>query len=436
MTTHPALPDHPLRFALNNELHARPFPELTAPCRAAYLVIKVPEKAVDRDRSLDRAHLLALLDRYGAPHPAPEANHYTGQIGGSFLKWEMHTEFASYTIFSNDVAEVPFDASVFSIFPRDWMADAPGTVLTSALVRIEKLDEENTLASILETSAKSWFVPESLAVSSVAENEAVISGDFRIDENGHIRFAVFTQPQISPRRLGRVVQRLLEMETYKSAAMLTLPVAHEISRKVAQLDQDLTGTVQQMSEFPGEDQTEALHSLLEMAAKLAYLTSSSAFRFGAADAYAAIVDKRITALREERVIGKQMFSEFMMRRFDPAMRTCRSAQARLQDITLRAEQAANLLRTRVDVQTEEQNHEVLQKMDRRAELQLRLQQTVEGLSVVAITYYAVSLAGYVLAPLAKHFELDKTTLMALVTLPVLGVVYAAMRRIHHKVKKG
>jgi uncharacterized membrane-anchored protein len=33
-------------------------------------------------------------------------------------------------------------------------------------------------------------------------------------------------------------------------------------------------------------------------------------------------------------------------------------------------------------------------MDRRAKLQLRLQQTVEGLSVAAITYYSAGLVGY------------------------------------------
>ncbi len=133
--------------------------------------------------------------------------------------------------------------------------------------------------------------------------------------------------------------------------------------------------------------------------------------------------------------GKQLFSEFMMRRYDPAMRTCRSAQARLADLSMRAERAANLLRTRVDVQTEEQNHEVLKQMDRRAELQLRLQETVEGLSVVAIGYYAVSLAGYFLTPIAKNFGIDKTTVLAAVTVPILLIVYLGMRRIHHKVAK-
>jgi uncharacterized membrane-anchored protein len=125
----------------------------------------------------------------------------------------------------------------------------------------------------------------------------------------------------------------------------------------------------------------------------------------------------------------------MMRRFDPAMRTCRSAQARLADLSARAERAANLLRTRVDVANQQQNVEVLKAMDRRAALQLRLQETVEGLSVVAISYYAVNLAAGVLAPVAEPAGLDKTELLALLTIPVVVVVWFMVRRIRARLAR-
>ncbi len=48
----------------------------------------------------------------------------------------------------------------------------------------------------------------------------------------------------------------------------------------------------------------------------------------------------------------------------------------------------------MSVTREEQNQKILGSMDRRANLQLRLQQTVEGLSVAAITYYIVGLVYY------------------------------------------
>ena len=129
--------DHPLRYTLANELHARPFPSVDAPSRAAYLAIKPATNAAGRDRAKDRAHLIELLDRFGAQHPTPDATHYFGTIGKHELKWESHTEFVTFTVFGEGVAERPFDAATFGVFPEDWLANAPGTRVTSALIRIE-----------------------------------------------------------------------------------------------------------------------------------------------------------------------------------------------------------------------------------------------------------------------------------------------------------
>jgi uncharacterized membrane-anchored protein len=423
----PSLEHHPDRYRLANELHARPFPELTPPCRAVHLAIMPEASSAERDRELDLAHLIALLDRYGAPHPAPGASHYSGALGRGFLKWELHTEFVTYTIFAAGVADQPFSGEVFRIFPADWLAAAPGKVVASALVRVETATPELVERRLGEDFLK-WFVPESLAVSRVVDGEAVIAGDFRIDENGHSRFAALVRPEIGARRLGRIVQRVLEIETYKSMAMLALPQARAVSAAVARLDGELAGIVARMASTGGEE-AETLDHLLRMAAEIEYLSASSAFRFGAAGAYEAIVHQRIHVLREERIGGRQLFSEFMMRRFDPAMRTCRSAKERLAELSGRAERAANLLRTRVDVNNQAQNVEVLRKMDRRAALQLRLQETVEGLSVVAISYYAVNLAAGVFGPVTEPAGLEKAELLALLTVPVLVLVWLMVRRI-------
>jgi uncharacterized membrane-anchored protein len=430
---HLALEDHPDRFRLMNELHARPFPELTPPCRAAFLAIKEPGEAADRDRDRDRAHLTALLDRYGAPHPPPGADHYSGPLGRGFLKWELHTEFMTFTLFADRVEDVPFAGEVFELFPADWLATAPGRVVTSGLVRVEVADAA-AAERIIDDDLPRWFVLESLAVSRVVDGEAVIAADFRIDERGHGRFAVLARPEIGRRRLGRIVQRLLEIETYKAMALLTLPTARQVAAAVARIDRELTGVVAKMAAERGRE-AETLDDLLRIAAEIEHLASTSAFRFGAAEAYAAIVNQRIQVLREERIGGRQLFAEFMMRRFDPAMRTCRSAKERLAELSARAGRAANLLRTRVDVANQAQNVEVLKAMDRRAALQLRLQETVEGLSVVAISYYAVNLAAGALAPVAEPAGLAKAELLALLTVPVVVVVWFMVRRIRARIAR-
>ncbi len=419
----PPIKDHPLRYPMSNELHARPFPTLNAPARAAYLALAsdAPDKAAER------AHLIALLDRYGAPHPQPDATHYSGQIGKNMLKWESHSEFVTYTIFGDGNAIPPFEASTFAMFPEDWLSNAPGTRITSALIRIEQSDGDDGIID----KTQDWFVPESLAISRVLEDELIIASDFRIDPAGHMRMAVFARPDTGGRRIGRVVQRLCEIETYKAMAMLGLATSRDMGRELSQLDTQLSALVSQLnSEELNSDET--LGQLLRISAALENAVAQSAYRFGATRAYEAIVNQRIFILREDRFMGRQTFGEFMMRRFDPAMRTVESTQTRLQSLTNRAARASDLLRTRVDVERSAQNQDLLTSMDQRADLQLRLQQTVEGLSVVAITYYAVNLALYLLGPVEKIYGVSKVYLAAGVTPLVLLLVWWMVRRIRSK----
>jgi uncharacterized membrane-anchored protein len=416
--------DHPHRYALANELHARPFPALKVPCRAAYLAVKSPGDSAARDKSADRAHLLALLDRYGAPHPQPEATHYFGQIGKYQLKWESHTEFVTYTIFSDGVADRPFDGASFDVFSKDWLAQMPGVRITSALIRVEETTDDDMIRKCVDE----WFVAESLAVARVVDDNAVVAGDFRIDEAGHLRFAVFARPGTGERRVGRIVQRLCEIETYKTMAMLGLTEARGLNDEISGIEDSLSSLTGDMS-AGSTAAADTLSDLLNASARLENLITKSSFRFGATGAYEAIVNQRVKVLREERFNGRQTFAEFMMRRFDPAMRTVKASEKRLNSMAGRAQRAGNLLRTRVDVERSAENKALLQSMDRRADLQLRLQATVEGLSVVAISYYAVNLAAYLSYPVTQALGLSKgITLAGLTPFVVLGV-YLGVRQI-------
>ncbi|SMX38056.1 DUF3422 family protein [Octadecabacter ascidiaceicola] len=419
-----SIKDHPLRYAMANELHARPFPALAAPCHAAYLAIKPAQDAAGRDRSADMAHLKALLDHYAAPHPEEGATHYFGQIGRHILKWESHTEFVTYTIFEEGVRDTPFDFAAFAMFPESWLASAPGTRVTSALIRVEQQTGD---AGITKKLAD-WFVPESVAVSRVLDDDAVIAGDFRIDAAGHIRIAVFARPETGERRVGRVIQRLCEIETYKAMSMLGFSRSRDLSRDMGTIDGRLSALTEALS-GPLESTEDTLDALLQISGELEALSARSTFRFGATQAYETIVNQRIEVLREERFLGRQTFGEFMMRRFDPAMRTVASTKARLDAMGRRAIRASDLLRTRVDVERSAENKALLQSMDRRADIQLRLQETVEGLSIVAISYYAVNLAANIAAPFAYDLGLGEKTLKAVLTPLVILGVWMMVRRI-------
>ncbi len=417
--------DYPERYALTGELHARPFPSLNAPSTAVFLAIKKHEDAANRDKAEDLKHLIALLDHYGAPRPDANATHYYGEMGKYWLKWEQHTELVTYTVFRDDISERAFDPAEFDVFPDYWLNDAPGGRITSALLRImAKPETEAEINNLLGD----WFVPESLAVANVLDNAAVVASDFRIDSAGHLRIALFKDDSCGMRRTGRIVQRLCEIETYKSASMLGFSMTRWLAPQLNDLDNKLTELMAQMR-GPAVMAEDTLHALLDISVELETLAVKTAFRFGATGAYQAIVGQRIEALREERFMSRQGFAEFMMRRYEPAMRTVQSSENRLQTLSARAIRAAELLRTRVDVERSAQNQEILASMDKRADLQLRLQRTVEGLSVVAISYYAVSLAGYLLYPVADAMGVSKGVLTAVVTLPVVGAVWMMVRRL-------
>jgi len=230
------------------------------------------------------------------------------------------------------------------------------------------------------------------------------------------------------------MQRLCEIETYKSMSMLGLARARAIREEMSALERRLAALVAAMSdEAVAAERT--LADLLSICSALERMIAETTFRFGATAAYERLVNQRVEVLREAGFEGRQTFGEFMMRRFDPAMRTVKSTEGLLESMSDRALRAAELLRTRVDVERSAQNQKVLESMDRRSDLQLRLQHTVEGLSVVAISYYAVNLVLYVIGPLEKAAGMSKPLLAAVVTPAVFLAVFAMVRRIRKRMEK-
>lgn len=420
--------NHPLRQALAEELHARPFQQMMAPGQTLMLAFKLPSGAAERDHDADRAHLIALLDLYGAPAPAPEARQHIADLEGFRLKWECHTEFVTYMLLGQSETGL-FAGGLTRHIPQDWIDAAPGKVIAAADVELIAAPTSNP-AEVLTPDLLGAFDQESLAVSQILDGNALVLGDFRLDDRGFTRFAAVVTGETGPRRLGRAVQRLLEIEIYRTMAMLALPAARSVARRLTEIERALADLATCVTEQGQGQQTDdvLLSDLSGLAAEIEKLAADTSFRMEAAGAYGDIVSDRIDLLNETPIRGRQQFREFMLRRFEPAMRTILAARERQATLSDRAARLAELLRTRVNVQLEAQNQQVLERMDSRAALQLRLQETVEGLSVVAISYYSVSLVGYLVAPVAKGLGLDKTAMLAVLTIPVVLGVWWFVRR--------
>ena len=117
------------------------------------------------------------------------------------------------------------------------------------------------------------------------------------------------------------------------------------------------------------------------------------------------------------------------------MNTCATVSQRLHDLSERVAQASSLLATRVGIVRERQNQALLASMDRRARLQLRLQQTVEGLSVAAIVYYSAGVVGYLAkAGMAGGLPLNAELLTG-ISVPLLAALaILAVRRARRRIE--
>ncbi len=281
---------------------------------------------------------------------------------------------------------------------------------------------------------RQWLDPTRTVASSVLGGSVIIAGDFLVTAQGWTRFVVFADPATGPGRLGRMVQQLLDIETYRAMAMLGYPRARQLHGKLAQVEPRIVELVAELGDEarPAE---EALHDLLLVTGDLEALAMQHGFRAGATRAYDAIVTDRLRVLDEKRYAGMQLIREFLNRRYLPAIRTVESAQARLLRRLEQVDRASDLLRTRVDVARQAQNQGLLESMDRRAETQLRLQHTVEGLSVVAISYYALGLLGYVVAPVVDATGIEEAWFMALLAPLVLLVAWLGMRWVRSRIHK-
>ena len=421
-----ALTEHPGRRALAGEVHARPYEQLVAPVRASHVAI-LHHGLTATD---ERAFLTELLVAHGVEPPGENAAHLSRDLGALRLKWERHSEFSTYTFLRFDPFDHPFAAPALELAPTDWLERMPGAVIAALHVAVDKGSHSSDGLSAL-------FDGNMLIGSKVLGGAGEAWTDFRLHADGFGR-ALVLDHGLSRGQIGRLLQRLVEIETYRMMALLAFPVARHAFAEVGRMDRALADIVTELADPEVEqNDRELLDRLTALSAEAERLDADTSFRLSAARAYYDIVTRRIDELREDRIAGVQTIDEFIDRRLAPAMRTCETAAERQQLLGRRAARAGDLLRTRVDIALEEKNRDLLRSMNRRAQLQLRLQETVEGLSVVAISYYLLGLVLYAAKGLKGAGLPLNPDLAALAALPVIvGAVILGVRRLRRALGHG
>lgn len=430
--------NHPLRIPLAAEVHSRPFMRLEAPEALTHLAIYGQQASNSHGDNQVMQHglLEALCAHFGVNAPTPGAKYFYHDFGRFRLKWESHTEFSTYTFAQRQAENKPlrdaFSHLPLAHIPQDWLLALKGNLMVATHVVLLK---DCPASEVADPVLREVFEGPMLVGSQLLQR-AEIYTDFLIQSDGFTRFAV-RDVGLRDLQAGRLVQRLLEIDTYRMMALLGLPYAHQATPMLNATENELAAVAMAMVDADeaidrdSDDEQELLSRITKLAARIERLSLDNSYRFAASQAYFRLVRSRIEELRETRMEGKPTIEEFMDRRLAPAMNTCAAIAQRQQVLADRIAHTNDLLRTRVGIVQEHHNRHILQSMNRRAALQLRLQQAVEGLSVVAISYYLAGLVGYAAkAGKAAGLPVNPDMVTGILIPVILLGVWLGLRRLH------
>jgi len=417
-----------MRDALYAELHSRPFQVLPSPARVSYLAIMVgPEH---KQQEFD--YFCSLYKHFDAVPPQEDGVCYEVDFGSLRVRRDKHLEFTSYMIIHTqiDKAGNSFEPNGLSLLPQEWLAAIPGTVIAAFHVAIEdaRTTPEPDLASV-----KEHFECMRLVGSRPQNGDAQVWTSFQLHSDGCGRFLIYNKG-MSDSQLGRMVQRVVEIETYRLMALISLPLARKYSAQLVHMDEKLAITTARLSDSTEQlDEQALLGELIDMAAWVEATRSKTTFRFSATRAYHDLTQKRLDELKEDAVSGHLTITEFISRRLTPAVSTCNATGEHLESLSKRIDRVSDMMRTRVEMSIQSQNQHLLASMDRRSKIQLAMQHTVEGLSVAAISYYTVGLLKVLIeAVYNKGIHFDKSLVIALSVPLVIGTVWFTMRKVHKR----
>lgn len=438
--------DHPLRIQLHDEVHARPPVALWPNER----VLSQSFLLDSQSRQQQIAWIARLSEILGVPNKSDLDQSFKVLIlepepDRVVIKWELHGEFATIAAIIHNKTKVagPLISSRLQIEEQlnllfERLGCAP--ISQAGGLRISALDlcfEHRALFSDADEVA-SIFNGNTLLGSYLLNNKkAQVWTDLQLDEDGFISYFI-PHDILGSRQEGRIARGLAEAETYRMAAMIAFPVAKSLSAPLRAAESDLATLSEKISRLLPDagihtkQDGQFLGELSQLASMIEQWISSYGLRFTAAEAYSQLLSKNLNELKETPIQGVQTLSEFMDRRFQPAMGTCIWTQRRLKELSDRVSRTTQTLRTRIEFVNEEQTQKLLASMDQRAKLQLRLQETVESLSVLVLTYYAVSLLVYIAKGSKEAGFPISPEIVAAIAAPVVAILFFFISRKRRK----
>lgn len=394
-----------------NEAHSRPAFEIPENHNVFYLAFSCSKVTAQ--------HIRMLIDINASDS---SYRHVLGRLEGWVAKYELHTEFIS----------------LFLLVEKSLSKEA---ILARLARKINFDDLELNLAIWLQVAGtkkefKKYITDWPMSYGGGVREGGEVRSTFAPDDIGFVDIVVF-KGEAQPFTLGRRIQRLIELETYRVMVLRGLPLARRRADELSKLEQKLEDISVRLNIIAhGEDKENeaAFKELCALSNKVNHMQSGSRFRYSASRAYFDLVEQRIHWLEEEKLPGLQMLSAFVQSRLRPAIDTIESMGKRQQDLLDDVAHVFVLLRTRIELNVGKDNQEILRSMSARHDQQVKISQTVEGLSAIAITYYAVGLVSYLLKVVAKEdFVPLSHGMMTAISIPfVFGLVILGLRHMRSK----
>ena len=419
---------HPLLESLYEEMHSRPYQVIQCPAHITHFVVLSNEL----QKSEQFAHLQQLYAAFELPVPQLDQTNLQLETATFKVRREVHLEFTAFTFINFALSDqAPFECTGLTPLPQGWLEQLPGMVVANFHLALQCIDEND---SQLIVNAKKSFENFRLVGSSPQNGDARVWTSFRLHSDGFGRFLI-GNIHMSDSQIGRLTQRLIEIETYRMLTLMALPLARENVTVLTAMDEKLVKLTNQLACSEHFSEQGILSQLTAMAAQIEAVRARTAFRYTATFAYYDLVIKRLEELREDEVSGHLSLNEFITRRLTPAVNTCKAVSDRLESLSLRIDRVSDMMRTKVELSIQEQNQLLLTSMDRRSRIQLMMQHTVEGLSVAAISYYSIGLVKYLIEAVdLSLLPVEKSQLIGLSVPIIIGTVWFFTRRVHRRFK--
>jgi uncharacterized membrane-anchored protein len=408
--------EHDNRWLIHAETHARPVPALAGPAT----IRRVAFISANGGGDLARLHgEMAGLAR------TPDRDLFSVrqlafERDGHDVIWEMHNEFATLT-WKSVLGE-----------PNEWPAGI-GLDLHSGLKLVSATRVDVVGDDTIDPVRLAQMAENSLCHSAIYGGQARIATDFVADADRFVSFVV-AAGNCGEQRRGVIVRRLLEIETYRCFVLLGLPVARQAGGRVQGYEKGLATAMVEIGEGSSpEAHRTSLDALHKLSIEVGRTVEQTAFRFSATQAYGQILAERLVRLGETPIGESTTIQRYLDNRVQPALATCRAMEKRLTDLGTKVQRSIELLNATITVSIQTQNQQVLDTISRTAQSQYRLQGTVEGLSIIAVSYYALGILGYIAEGLHELLPVEKPLVLTILAPLVVFIAFIGIRRLRRSI---